>query len=248
MSQAKSRLLELNTRLAQILTDKGVEATANETTTVLINKVADISNTSDDTHLRTLTGLIQKDVTAIVIPDGVTRIGDYAFNRCSKLKSVTIPDSVTSIGGNAFLQCPSLTSIKIPISVTSVGTYAFEGCTSLTNITIPDSVKSIYAWAFANCTNLSSLTIPASVTSIGYGLFSNCTSLTDVTLGNGFNTNNLNLSSSTKYTAETIVSWLNALADRTGQTAYKLTIGAANLAKLTEEQIAVATAKNWTLA
>ena len=63
-----------------------------------------------------------------------------------------------------------------------------------------------------------------------------------------FNCKNVNLSMSSKYTRETILQWLNALADRTGQTAYKLTIGATNLAKLTEEDILIATNKNWTLA
>lgn len=268
MSQAKTRLLELNKKLAQILVDKGIEATADETTTALINKVADVS---DDTNLRALTGLIQKDVADITIPDGVTSIGNYTFYKCAKLKSVTMPDSVTSIGTFAFLQCSSLISMAISASLISIGTYAFEGCTSLTNITITDSVKRIDDYAFQGCksltsvtlpdsvtrigryvfngcSNLTSVTIPASITNIGYELFSYCANLTDVTLGNGFNADSLDLSASTKYTAETIVSWLNALADRTGQTAYKLIIGATNLAKLTEEQVAVATNKNWTLA
>ena len=76
----------------------------------------------------------------------------------------------------------------------------------------------------------------------------NCPSLINVTIESGFNCNNLVLSASTRYTAETIVSWLEALADRTGQTTFKLTIGATNLNKLTAEQKAIATNKNWTLA
>ena len=48
MSQSKQRLLELNSRLAQTLTDKGVEATADETTTALVNKVADISSPKEE--------------------------------------------------------------------------------------------------------------------------------------------------------------------------------------------------------
>ena len=67
-------------------------------------------------------------------------------------------------------------------------------------------------------------------------------------LEQGFNANDLDLSVSTLYTAETIVSWLEALADRTGQSTYTLTIGSTNIAKLTEAEIAIATNKNWTLA
>ena len=118
----------------------------------------------------------------------------------------------------------------------------------LTDIVIPNSVTSIGNWTFGGCSSLASITIPNSVTSIGNYVFNYCTSLTSVTLGNGFNANNLKLSASNLYTAETIVSWLEALADRTGQKSYTLTIGSTNIAKLTEAEIAMATNKNWTLA
>ena len=47
----------------------------------------------------------------LVIPDGVTEIGEYAFDRCTSLTSVTIPASVTSIGDYAFYYCKSLASV-----------------------------------------------------------------------------------------------------------------------------------------
>ena len=86
--------------------------------------------------------------TSYTIPDGVTSIGNYAFQRCDSLTSVTIPNSVTSIGEYAFYECSALTSITIPDSVTSIGNWAFEDCTSLESIVIPDSVKSIGDRAF----------------------------------------------------------------------------------------------------
>lgn len=86
------------------------------------------------------------------------------------------------------------------------------------------------------------------VASIGNYVFQNCTSLENVSIADGFNCNNLNLAASTRYSAETIMSWLEALADRTGQTPYTLTIGTTNLNKLTAEQKVIATNKNWTLA
>ena len=122
------------------------------------------------------------NVKKVVIEDGVTSIGNSAFNECISLTSITIPDSVTSIGTYAFSGCRSLTSITIPDSVTSIGAYAFQSCSNLTSITIPDSVTSIGASAFNSCSGLTSITIPDSVTSIGNFAFSYCISLTSITI------------------------------------------------------------------
>ncbi|MBO4886451.1 MAG: leucine-rich repeat protein, partial [Clostridia bacterium] len=90
---------------------------------------------------------VDNDVTMLVIPDGVTVIGDYAFDDCTSLTSVAIPDGVTSIGYRAFWNCGSLTNISIPDSVTSIGQYAFGGdhwywCGSLKTIYMSENVTS----------------------------------------------------------------------------------------------------------
>ena len=121
-------------------------------------------------------------LTSITIPNSVTNIGAAAFDSCGSLTSITIPGSVTSIGTVAFYNCSSLTSITIPNSVTSIGASAFYNCRSLTSITIPDRVTSIESRAFTGCSSLTSITIPDSVTSIGYATFAGCSSLTSITI------------------------------------------------------------------
>ncbi len=101
----------------------------------------------------------RKDITTVVIENGITSIGDYTFNYCGALTSVTIPGSVTSIGEYAFYYCYRLTSIEIPGSVTSIGEDAFRGCSGLTSVTIPNSVTSIGDAAFAGCTGLTSIVV-----------------------------------------------------------------------------------------
>lgn len=96
---------------------------------------------------------------AVVIPAGVTSIGEDAFNRASSLISITIPRSVTSIGRYAFLDTTSLRSV------------AFEANSQLASIE--------YA-AFAY-SGLTSIIIPRAVTSLGYGAFYFTTNLTSIT-------------------------------------------------------------------
>ena len=144
-------------------------------------------------------------VTSVVIPNGVTSIGDYAFAGYGRIESVTIPDSVTSIGKEAFSYCEGLKTIDIPNSVTSIGEDAFSCCTglksaklsdylksisdgmfidcrNLKSVNIPDGVKSIGADAFYGCKRLTSIDIPESVTSIGKEAFRYCSSLTSIVI------------------------------------------------------------------
>jgi len=78
------------------------------------------------------------EVTDLVIPEGVTSIGNFAFDNCSALTNVTIPDGVTSICTCAFRKCSSLTSITIPSSVATVESHAFLWCFNLNAVHISD--------------------------------------------------------------------------------------------------------------
>jgi hypothetical protein len=74
---------------------------------------------------------IGKEDTSFIIPDSVTIICNYAFYRCTNLKSITVPNSTTSIGDSAFEGCRSLTSVTIGNNVTSIGNRAFQTCKNL---------------------------------------------------------------------------------------------------------------------
>ena len=140
-----------------------------------------------------------KEITELIIPDGVTSIGNYVFYNCSSLTSVTIPNSVTSIGRSAFSECASLTSVHISDiaawckidfynKYTNPLYYAkhlYMNDKEITELIIPDGVTSIGDDAFYYCSSLTSVTIPNSVTSIGYSAFEGCSSLKTMVIGTG---------------------------------------------------------------
>ena len=140
--------------------------------------------------------------TEIIIEDGVTSIGKYAFNNCTNLTNVTIPDSVTTIGSSAFSGCTSLTCITIPDSVTSIGDDAFYNCTSLTSVTV--NINNQYysndeygvlfnkdkttLIKYPTGNSRTSYSIPNGVTTIGDSAFSGCEILTSITIPNSVTT------------------------------------------------------------
>ena len=124
-------------------------------------------------------------VTDVIVPKGVTHIGNYAFYKNQNLTNVNIPNSVTAIGDYAFYGCSSLSEINIPDGVTAIGNYAFHGCSSLSEINIPDGVTAIGDYAFYNCYSLCEIILPNSVTVIGKYAFYSASLSNGVTLSEG---------------------------------------------------------------
>lgn len=106
----------------------------------------------------------------LVIPDGVTAVGDVAFACCETLTSVTFPQSLKKIGIASFSDCTGLTAVTVPDGVTEIANFAFNNCTNLEDVTLPDTVESIGFAAFA-ATALRTFRIPESCTDIGEQAF-----------------------------------------------------------------------------
>lgn len=107
------------------------------------------------------------NIKKIIIQDGVTSIGNFAFECVFNVTDIEISNSVTAIGNSAFSSCQKLKNIVIPEdSIKSIGIYAFDYCLALTSIQIPNGVESIGSSAFSSCGNLSRIEIPASVVDI----------------------------------------------------------------------------------
>ena len=116
-------------------------------------------------------------VEELVVPEGITKIGAYAFYNCDSFKSVTIPDSVKTISTAAFYGCDNITSIDIPTVnnpdyTTTVGNYAFAYCSKLAKVTIGERISSIGEKAFYCCNILQKFYCKATnVPSLGTNAF-----------------------------------------------------------------------------
>ena len=126
----------------------------------------------------------KEEITNIILPEEITRIGTYAFSGCSKLKNIEIPSSINRIADFAFNGCSSLTSVIIPEGVTKIEDGVFYDCSSLTSVIIPESVVSIEYCAFHGCGKLTSIKIPDNVTVLGTGAFGR-SGLTNVVIPKG---------------------------------------------------------------
>lgn len=154
-----------------------------------------------------------RSLTSVTLPDGLTKIGQYAFGWCEAITEIIVPDGVKEIESYAFYGCYDLTNIIIPDSLEITGNKLFEYCdelkyteygnalylgnannpylllvrtkdTKLTSCSINKKTKVIGYAAYQNCA-LTALTIPDSVTGISGSAFAQCTNLTSINIGKG---------------------------------------------------------------
>ena len=124
------------------------------------------------------------DIKALVIGEGVTSIGSYAFHSCYALQEVNIPGSVKKIGSNAFESC-YMTTLTIGEGVTEIGKNAFSDCYQLTAAAVPDSVTAMGMYTFYRCENMKTVSLGDGLTEIPYGAFGGCQALEQIDIGSG---------------------------------------------------------------
>lgn len=242
-----NKLVEQKNTLADNLVTKGVTATHDETLETLVPKVLDISGGGSSG------GGLQLDENAlftgdVIFPEGVTSIPDSYFFRTGieytgAVTSITFPTTLTSLGVSAIRYIPTLQTVIFKgNNLKSIGDYCFMANPNLKEMVLPDGLETI-GYASLGYINIEKIHLPASCISIHSGAFSDDVSLTNVTVGVGFNCD-LNISFGT-FTAEIINAIIANYAENSGKT---LTVGSDNLAKLSDSDKAVATAKGLTLA
>lgn len=126
------------------------------------------------------------EITSLVIPEGVTALGNNVFSHAEDLTTVSFPTTLTSIGDNAFSGCSNLTSVNLQEGVTTIGGNAFNRCSSLTTVTIPEGVTTIGSGAFAY-SGLTALTLPSTIRNISQSFYY-CPDLAELTLTDGITT------------------------------------------------------------
>ena len=130
-----------------------------------------------------------RDITSVVIPEGVTKIYGSAFYGSSDLTSITIPSSITYIGADVFT---NMTVEEVYVGNLESYLKSLQGYESapggrlyveeklVTDLVLPEGITTIPSGAFKGAKDIVSVTIPDSVTSIGSDAFSGCSSLTSV--------------------------------------------------------------------
>lgn len=119
---------------------------------------------------------------SMILPDGITNVGNYAFTGCTSLSAITLSSGLTTIGQQVFGKCTSLTSITFPEGISIIPSGICSGCTSLVEVNLPSSCTKIDGGAFYGCSSLASINLPSGLTTINTSAFERCSSLASINI------------------------------------------------------------------
>ena len=121
----------------------------------------------------------------IILPDGISAIGEMAFWYKTDITSVVIPEGVEIIENKAFYECHNLKTVVLPSSLRKIGDSAFYECEQLVKIVVPEGVETIENEAFYKCHNLKTVDLPSTLRKIGDSAFYECEQLTMIIIPEG---------------------------------------------------------------
>jgi hypothetical protein len=113
-------------------------------------------------------------INSVILPEGITRIGNYAF-RGTSIRRINIPSSVQSIGEYAFISTPlQYLTFAENSQLRTINRYAFQKCASLQEVILPEGLETINYAAFDLCTSVKKVVMPNTVTTLkAYSFSSN---------------------------------------------------------------------------
>lgn len=127
----------------------------------------------------------RNELTTVVIGEGITTVGTYAFANQNKLTTISLPSTMTALKKCAFNQCRAVTSCNFPDSITTIASSACNYWTAFPGAALPASLTTIESNSFGNWQSAAELNIPGGVKYIPINAFSGWTSLTSLTLNEG---------------------------------------------------------------
>ena len=233
----KSRIAELNARLADTLTEKGVQADASETTTALVGKVAQISQGGDMTPEQALqiwAGMCY-DPGEIRGDETLKTVGDLTFTRATGLNHVFRETKLEQVD---VITAPEAAAVSYLF-------YETRTLQKVGGVVAPKAQK--WNSCFSVCKSLVEITNPfelSAATDLSE-IFAHCNALKEVRFVEGSIPVSVKFNNSPLLSAASVQSIIDGLADLTGSTTQTLTFHAA--VAVSDEQKAAVTLKNWTL-
>lgn len=143
-------------------------------------KVLNVEGTAESEVAAFAKGIVER-VNITKIPEGITKIGIYAFADCTDLTATELPKEIVSIADYGFIRCSKLALTKLPEKLETIGSWAFKGCKKLALTELPESLTTIAFECFADCINLTITKLPQKITLINSYIFSGCTGITELT-------------------------------------------------------------------
>ena len=122
------------------------------------------------------------EIQSILLPDGITSIGSYAFISCSEITQIDLPESLKTVGMYSFYYCNKLSTISFGNQIEKIGGSAFSYCSKIRTLDFGDSPVRIESNAFYQASGLVSVTGRKMLSIDIYG-FRNCVKLADLNLG-----------------------------------------------------------------